>query len=78
MGEVAQRLDAAARARAAAFLEQNARLEGLELSAASRADSAEWVVGTLTGAEMVTRARSRFGLDAGAGADHQAPNAPSL
>lgn len=67
MTDTTQRLDAAARARGAAFLEQNARLEGLELSAASRADSAEYVAGSLTGAEMVTRARLRAGLDADRG-----------
>lgn len=63
MSDTTQRLDAAARARGSAFLEQNARLEGLELSDASRGDSAEYVTGTITGAEMVTRARVRAGLE---------------
>lgn len=63
MSDTTQRLDAAARARGAALLEQNAALEGLQLSAASKADSAEYVAGTITGADMVTRARRRAGLE---------------
>ena len=52
-----------ARARYAAFLTQNSRLEGIEPSAESLADSAEWVAGTITAAEVVARARARCGLD---------------
>lgn len=63
MSELRPRHDAAARARGAVLLEQNAALEGLQLSPASKTDSAEYVAGTITGAEMVTRARIRAGLE---------------
>lgn len=67
MTDTTQRLDAAARARGAAFVEQNARLEGIELSPESKADTAEYVAGMITASDVVARARARFGLEPDAG-----------
>lgn len=67
MTDTTQRTSEADRARAASFAEQNARLEGIELSAASKADTAEYVAGTITASDVVARARQRFGLEATTG-----------
>lgn len=63
MPNTTQQLDAIERARGAAFVEQNARLEGIELSPESKTDTAEYVAGTITASDVVARARRRFGLE---------------
>jgi hypothetical protein len=69
MSDTMQGLSTAARARAVAAAEHNGVLEGLHLDAASQADAGEYVAGEITSADLVARARARFGLDAPAGLD---------
>lgn len=41
----------------------SAAMEGLPVSEAARTDSEEYVAGVITSAEVVARARARYGLD---------------
>jgi hypothetical protein len=53
----------AERERVVAEAIHSGEMEGLYVSEAARADSAEYVAGHITGEELVARARSRYGLD---------------
>jgi hypothetical protein len=55
--------DRAARERVVAEAIHSGEMEGAYVSAAARADAAEYVAGRISGDDLAARARARYGLD---------------